>query len=256
MPGSRGSARGFSPDGGVGAAAWWICRPGAACVPAPSADGWLKPGAASPARPSRRERRFRASPPRAFARLERAARRPRHARRCGACPSPGRWSGRSARMDRRLGAARGRAAAARRGRPDDEGGPLRDAERAGRGSIRAAALRPVLRGAGSVGWYLFAIDATPSRGIPRRGRWATPRPGRSRRSKPDQTVIRSRALRPDPATLRISPASRRSSRVLLAPELALALLERAEEPGREHDAHDDRLLEGHDLAADRLVGRR
>jgi hypothetical protein len=35
---------GFSPDGGVGAATWWICQPGAACVQAPSADGWLKPG--------------------------------------------------------------------------------------------------------------------------------------------------------------------------------------------------------------------
>ena len=34
----------FAPDGGVGAVTWWICRPGAACVQAPSADGWLKAG--------------------------------------------------------------------------------------------------------------------------------------------------------------------------------------------------------------------
>jgi hypothetical protein len=34
----------FTPDSRIGTAGWWICRPGAACAPAPSADGWLQAG--------------------------------------------------------------------------------------------------------------------------------------------------------------------------------------------------------------------
>ena len=34
----------FTPDTRIGTVAWWICRPGAECALAPSADGWLKAG--------------------------------------------------------------------------------------------------------------------------------------------------------------------------------------------------------------------
>ena len=54
-----------------------------------------------------------------------------------------------------------------------------------------------------------------------------------------------------------SPPERSGLAEALAPLLlALALRERADEEHDERDAHDDRLLQGHDQAADRLVGRR